>query len=311
MPESFRLDAVLAETEVTYGTDPTPAAADNPIRVARGPLWSKITVDYQWENRRQDVANGSIIPAKGALPRGRKVKLEIFWEVKGAGIDAPPEAAPLYIACGLPETDGSSVFDYGPVTSGTKGSCTIYAYSSGLLFKVVGCRGRFRWPLVVGEIAVHHFTMYGTLSADPATTAIVTPTYDTAEPIAGVNTALTIEGVAPSWLSGELDLIGVDPELLVSGNATDGIHSFDFGSVDPTFRLSIRKEALATYDPYALLKARTSHTLIMTWGPAQFNRCGIVGAEMSLLSHAHSDSEGFTNHDLMWQVESGGVIRFS
>lgn len=311
MPESFRLDALTAKSEgASYGVDAVPTGADNPVRISRGPLWSKITVDYQWENRRQDVASGTIVPIKGALPRGRKVRLDIFWEVKGAGIDASPEAAPLYIACGLPETDGSSLFDYGPVTSGTKGSATIYAYSGGLLFKCVGCRGRFRWPLVVGEVAVHHFTMFGYLAEDPATTSIITPTYDTAEPIAGVNTALTLEGVTLDWLSGELDLIGVDPELLPSGNSTDGIASFDFGSVDPTFRLSVRKVALATFNPYALLEARTSQTLVMTWGSAQFNRVKITAAELSLLSHTHSDSEGFINFDLLWQVESGGVIRF-
>lgn len=309
MPEVLRLDAALAKTEVTYGVDPVPAAATDSVRISRR-LWSLITLDYQWENRRQDAANGSIIPVKPAIPRGRKVRVDIFWEVKGAGVDAAPEAAPLYIGCGLPEVDGVSMFDYGPLTSGTKGSATIYAYAGGLLFKCVGCRGRFRWPLVVGEIAVHQFTMFGVLTGDPATTAVAAPTYDTAEPIAGVNTALTIGAWTPDWLSGELDLTGVDPELLMSGNATDGIKEFDFGTADPTFRLSARKVALATYDPYADLKARTSRSLVMTWGSAQFNRVKVVSAPLSILSHGHADGEGFVNWDLSYQVESGGILRF-
>ena len=309
MPESFRLDAVLAKVESTYGTDSVPAAATDSVRISRR-LWSLITVDYQWENRRQDAATGTLIPVKPAIPRGRKVRLDIFWEVKGAGVDAAPEASPLYIGCGLPETDGTSLWDYGPLTSGTKGSASLYAYAAGLLFKCVGCRGRFRWPLVVGEIAVHQFTMFGLLAADPATTTLATPTYDTPEPIAGVNTALTIGAWTPDWLSGELDLTGVDPELLASGNATDGIASFDFGSADPQFRLSARKVALATYDPYADLKARTTRNLVMTWGSVAFNRVKVISAPLSLLSHGHADSEGFTNWDLVYQVESGGVLRF-
>jgi hypothetical protein len=309
MPESFRLDAVLAKVEGTYGTDSVPVAATDSVRISRR-LWSLITLDYQWENRRLDTATGTLIPVKPAIPRGRKVRLDIFWEVKGAGVDAPPEAAPLFIAGGYPETDGAQLFDYGPLTSGVKGSATIYGYASGLLFKCVGCRTRPRWPLVVGEIAVHQFTAFGYLGADPATTALVTPTYDTPEPIAGVNTALTIGAWTPDWLSGEVDPSGVDPELLMSGNATDGIASFDFGSADPQFRLSARKVALATYDPYADLKARTSRNLVMTWGSAQFNRVKIVSAPLSILSHGHADSEGFANWDLVYQIESGLIFRF-
>lgn len=315
MPELLRLDGLLAKSEgASYGVDAAPSNVTDGVRLSRR-LWSNIQIDYQWENRRDDVSSGSIIPAKPALPRGRKVKVEVFWEVKGAGSDAVPEAAPLYIASGLPETDGSSVFDYGPVTSGTKGSATLWCYAGGVLFKVVGCRGHFRWPIVVGEVAVHHFTMFGTMIAEPATTSLASITYDSPEPIAGVNTALAIEGWSPEWLSGELDLTGVDPEVMISGNVgpaswTDGIASFDFGSINPMFRISARKVALATYDPYAVIKARTSHTLSMTWGSTQFNRVKVVGAEMCLTSLGHTDSEAFVNWDLEYFVESGGVIRF-
>lgn len=316
MPELLRLDGILAKSEgASYGVDAAPSNTTDGVRISRR-LWSNIQIDYQWENLRDEVASSSIIPLKPALPRGRKVKLEIFWEVKGAGSDAVPEAAPLYIACGLPETDGASVFDYGPITSGTKGSCTIWAYAGGVLFKVVGCRGHFRWPLVVGEVAVHQFTMFGTMITEPATTSLATITYDSPEPIAGVNTALTIGSWTPEWLSGELDLQGVDPEPMLSGNIgptswTDGIASFDFGSVNPMFRLTARKVALATYDPMADLKARTSRSLAMTFGPAQFNRVGIVSAPLAITRHGLADSEGFVNWELEYMVESGGVIRFS
>lgn len=310
MPELLRLKGLLAKSEVSYGVDPTPSTATDGVRVARD-LFSTIQVDYEWENLRDEVATDSIIPLTPAIPRGRRVRMDIFWEVKGKGSDAAPEAAPLYIACGLPETDGSAIFDYGPLTSGTKGSATIYAYAGGLVFKVVGCRGRFQWPIMVGQIAVHQFTMFGLLSEAPSTASVPSISgYDSSEPIAGVNTALAIGAFSPDWLSGSLDLTGIDPVALHSGNAADGIKEFDFGTSEPTFELTYRKVALATYDPYADRLARTSRNLVMTWGPAQFNRVKVVSAALVPIAHTHGDSEGFVNHTVRYRIISGGVIRF-
>ena len=308
MPVVYRLDGLQAKSEGTYGSDSSPTTTDA-VRINRR-LGSQIELDYEWENRRDEAANNSLIPVDPALPRGRKAKVTIDWEVKGAGIDAAPEAQPLYIASGLPETDGAQLFDYGPLTSGTKGSATLYCYAHGLLIKVVGARGRFSWPLVVGEIAVHRFTMYGMVVTDPADSAVPANSYDTAEPIAGVNTALTIGAWTPAWRSGEMDLTGVDPVLLPSGNATDGINSFDFGSSDPSFRLFAEKVALATYDPMADRKAQTARTLVMTWGSAQFDRVKIIGASLKVMEHRFADLDGFAYWDLTYRISSGGIIRF-
>jgi hypothetical protein len=311
MPEILRLDGLLVKKESVYMSDPTPSASTDGVRISRR-LWSSITLDYAWENSRLDVASGSIVPPKDALPRGRRARVDIFWECKGKGSDATPEAADLYQACGLPETDGANLFDYGPVADASHASATLYCYAGGLLFKVVGCRGHFRWPLTVGQVATHQFTMFGLVTTDPATTTLpAIAGYDATEPIAGVNTALTIGSWIPDWLAGELDLQGSDPQMLPSGNATDGIAGFDFGVVDPMFRLTARKVALATFDPYADHKARTSRTLAMTFGATQFSRVKVVGATVSLrAAPAHADSEGFANWDLQYRVEAGGTIRF-
>lgn len=311
MPEILRLDGLLVKSEgASYGVDAVPVVGTDGVRLARR-LWAQVRLDYTWENSRDNAASGSILPLDPALPRGRRCEIDFFWEAKGAGSDVPPEIAPVLISAGFPETDGASLFDYGPVTSGTKGSATAYAYAGGLLIKVVGCRSRVRWPLVVGESAVFQCTMRGLVLTDPATTALPNITsYDTTDPIAGVNTGLTIGAWTPDWLAGELDLQGVDVEELHSGNALDGIHSYDFGTVDPTFRLTARKVVLATYDPYAAIKARTAQSLVMTFGSAAFNRVKVVSAPMKLRTVTHTDGEGFTNWDLMYRVTSGGVIRF-
>lgn len=311
MAQVLRLDGLLAKLETTYGTDSVPTVGSDAVRVSRR-LWSQIQVDYAWENLRSDVASGLIIPVKPALPRGRFVRMDIFWEVKGAGIDAAPEASPLYQACGWTETDGTQLFSYAQASQLHK-SCSIYAYASGMVFKIVGCRGRWQWPMVVGEIAIHQFTMFGFLSVEPAPIALPGGfTYDTAEPIAGVASSLTIGSWTPDWLSATFDPIGNDVSRLDSGNATDGIREFDYGAVDPSFRMTARmpRDASglwdqATYDPYADLKARTTRALTTTWGTAQFNRVKLIsGTNLSLRKVSHADSDAFVNFDLLYFVEA-------
>lgn len=302
MPEVLRLDGLLVKVQPTPGVDAVPVVGTDAVRVSRR-LWSTITVDYNWENLRSETASGSIVPVKPTLPRGRKVKIDIFWEAKGAGVDAPPEADPLYRSSGFAQTDGAQLFSYAQASQNHE-LASIYSYAGGILFKAIDCRCRFRWPLVVGEVAVHQFTAYGVLAADPATTALPGGfVYDTPDPIAGVNTALAIGAWTPDWLSGEFDPQGVDPQLLPSGNAADGIAGFDYGTVDPSFTLSARKVALATYDPYADLKARTTRALVATWGSTQFNRIKLLGTNLSLREHPFGDSEGFANWNLRYFVE--------
>lgn len=305
MPETLRLDGLLAKVQPTIDVDSVPVVGTDAVRIARR-LWSQLQVEYAWENMRSDTASGSIIPLKPALPRGRRVRMDIFWEVKGPGSDIAPEARALYRACGLAETDGTSLFSYAQASTSHE-MASIYAYAGGLLFKVINCRGRFRWPLVVGEVATHHFTIMGVLTAEPATTALPGGfVYHSTEPIAGVNTALTVNGVSLDWLSGEFDPVGNDVQQLDSGNATDGIREFDYGEVSPTFSLNVRKLALATYDPYALWKARTTQAVLATWGPAvAFNRVKLVsGTNVCLTNVRHADSEGFANWSLDYFVES-------
>jgi hypothetical protein len=304
MPEVLRLDGVLAKIQPTLDVDSVPVVATDAVRISRR-IWSQIQVDYTWENLRSDTASGAITPVKPALPRGRRVRIDIFWEVKGAGSDVPPEATALYRACGLAETDGTQLFSYAQ-SSAAHEMASIYCYAAGLVFKVINCRGRFRWPLVVGEIAMHQFTMMGVMTTEPATLALPGGfVYDAQEPLAGVNSGLTIGGVALDWLSGEFDPVGNDVEQLESGNAADGIREFDYGEVQPAFNLTVRKIALATYDPYADLKARTTRAVLATWGATQFNRVKLVSpTNVCLRSVRHGDGQGFANWELGYFVEA-------
>ena len=309
MPDLLPVEGIEVKREGTYNVDPSPATSDG-VRLARN-VWSSMIVDYQFPNRRTGVVNGSIIPAKNALPRGRFVKLDLYVEIKGAGADVPPEVAELDVATGMPETDGSALWTYGPLTSSTKGSCTIYVYSGAKLFKITGCRGRGSLELLAGQLAVKHYTMWGILATAPTQTALAGITYDATEPIAAVNATFTIGGVSFDWLSLSIDPHGKDCDAFLSGSAVDGIQSFDFMDSDPVVEATLRSLSLATYDVYALKNAETTQTMVLTLGPAvAFNRLKILSASVSLLDHNHADSEGATNWRLRWQLESGMTWQF-
>ena len=74
------------------------------------------------------------------------------------------------------------------------------------------------------------------------------------------------------------------------GNLTDGIAGFDYGDVNPSFEITVRAPVLATYDPYADIKARTTRAMTLTWGTAQFNRIKLVsGTNLCLHDLRHAD----------------------
>lgn len=317
MPEILRLDGLLAKEEPggNYGVDSVPVVGTDGVRLARR-AWSTIQVGYLWENDRKETASGSIIPIARAIARGRTVRLDVFWEAKGAGIDAAPEARALLIACGLPEVDGTQLFDYGPMnSSGVKGSASCYAYAGGKLFKVVGCRGRFDWPLLVGQSIMFHFVLMGVMLTEPAQQALPAITYDSTDPIQIVDTGLSIGAWNPEYQSAVYDLTGVDPVALTSGNLgpaawSDGIASIDFAEVDPTFEIVARAVNLGTYDPYADKKANTMRQLDITAGTVQFNRIKVPFANLHVISIEHADSDGYADWRLRYQIVANGFIRF-
>ena len=204
MPIPLRLDGLLAKIESTYGTDSVPVVGTDGVRVSQR-LWSTLQLSYAWENLRRDIISGSVFPPVPASPVGRMVTMDIAWEIKGAGSDIQPEAAPLIRACGWSETDGALMFTYA-IAAQPHDSCTIYAYAGGMLFKIVGCRGTLKWSHVPGELGAMHFNMMGLLTADPAASALgVITSYDATVPLAGVAYGLTVGSWSPDVIAAEFN----------------------------------------------------------------------------------------------------------
>lgn len=314
MPQPLRLDGLRAKVETTYGTDAVTTAGDA-VRVSER-LWSRVTVEHRWLNLREQAATGTLMPLPPAAARGRVATVEVFWETRGAGsaysASNVPEADDLLRGCGLTRsivtTAGSESVSYTPGNSGHS-SVTLACYAGNKLITVVGARGTVRWIINPGEITTMQFTMRGLVTAAPAEAAVPAQTYDANVPPPAVATALTVGSWTPDWFSAEWEL-GANVTELVSGNAADGIHRYEIGRFEPRFTLGARTVALATYDPYAVSRARTNQTIDATIGNTQYNRIVLDVDNATLDNFTHAENEDFAAWNLPYRL-THSTIRFT
>lgn len=136
MALKFRRRAVLAKTEVTYGTDATPSGAANAIQL------SDVTINPMEGEEVERNLVGRSIGSQPALLVGLHVVLEASVELAGAGTagDAPGYGV-LLRACGFSETVDAGVdVVYAPVSADEE-SASIYFNLDGQRFVMLGSRG--------------------------------------------------------------------------------------------------------------------------------------------------------------------------
>lgn len=320
-PYNLRLEALLAKEESTYGTDPTPAAADDAIRHV-GPLWTSIDPAFAFENLRDDVVSNSLVQIAPGGPKGRMVTLDIVTPLIGAGAayasgtPVRPDTDALFRACGMSrthvDTGGSESVSYA-LADTSHGSTTIWAYAGGDLLKIVGCRGDFVWEMTAGGLGRIRWTLQGLLSTAPAETAVPTATYDAVEPPAAVNIGLSIDPGTPVWTPNAAG-VSVTPGNNVirhdDVSAADGIEQFRIASRSPRFTFTPRKPDLSDYTVWAHGLARTVNTIDATLGTTQYNRVDLDIETAYLMTDPQpGEDQGFAAAELEYLLRDL-VIRF-
>lgn len=316
MPNPIRIEGMLAKIESVYGTDPTPVVGSDAVRVSDR-LWNAITPAYAWENTREDMVSGTLVPPAPAVPRGRHATLDFGWEIKGsrsggaysAGnkIEADPLLRACCMAAALSTSGGSESLTYTRLDASHE-SCTIWVYAAGWLYKLTGCRGVVSWPVNVGVLSTLRFRMSGFLATAPAVATLPGGiVYSTPGPLAGVNLAMSIGGIwTPDVMSAEWTL-GNTISRLESANATDGIQSFDSGGIiQPTFRLSA-KAMITTIDPEADKLARTTRTLSMQYGTVQYNKAKLTST-LYTTNVRNTEQNGFAGWDIDYITDGSDTI---
>ena len=313
----IRLEGLTVKVESTYGTDPTPAAGTDGVRVSDR-VWSSVSHDFAFPNDRPNAATGTLLPVIPATPKGRIANLEIACEVMGAGAayssSVKPEVHVLLLACGmaatLDATGGAEKYTY-TFADSSHSSCTIWAYAGGLLFKVVGCRGTVRIPVDAGSIGTIIFSMQG-LVDDPATASLANITsYDATLPAVATGMTVTVGSWAPDIVSAEY-ATNTAVAMVADGNATDGINSFEINSFAPTMSISAKAALMGhsatLYNPYNDMQERTNRTIDVTIGSVRLGQMKLDINIAHIASINHVDQDGFTGWDLTYNCYDGSII---
>lgn len=315
----LKLVGALAKIEGTYGTDSTPTVVANGIRLAEiAGFHSQIRFSNAFPNFRTEVASGGLMePIKDAAV-GRMANIRLVWEMKGFGSAYSaanrPEADPLFRACAwaatVVTTGGAEKITYAPVDTGIE-SCTIWAYSAGMLYKVVGCRGTFTWQVRAGRHGTVVFEMQGLVTAAVATTALPAITYSSVMPPAAKGVALTIVG-GTTWTPDfeELDLeAGMEVQRIDDGNGTDGLQGFEILGRTSVVKIKARTEAVATYDAHGQARAATSTTIDLTLGATQYNKAKL-DVDVSALEDEpeNVDYQGTTGWQLAYRSHTLAIV---
>lgn len=258
-----RRAVLTAKIEETYGTDPTPTAADNAM------LCSKPTVRPVIEKVERDFLAPTISPLapQFVLPT-MEIAFDIEARTAGAG-GVPPEIGPLLLSCGLAQTisEGTSV-TYDPVSTGMD-SCTIYYYLDGTVHKLTGCRGNVKFIAEVGKYGIFSFTMRG-YYANPTDVALPTPTYIDTVPEICKNATISItpsggSAYIPRVTKVELDLTN---ELFRRDDISKstGVGELMIASRRPVINIDPEADIMATKNFWSEAFARTTSAFSFTYG---------------------------------------------
>jgi hypothetical protein len=236
MPLLYNKRVLLAKTETTYATDPTPTGAANAILVRNLEIQPVDAEQVSRELIRPYLGASDILIAN--------VRSRVTFEVEMAGAGsagAVPKYGPLLKACGMSETVAAGTkVTYAPVSESFS-SCTIYVNIDGVNHTVTGCRGTVTLNMTVSQIPVYQFDLMGIYNGptDVAFSSVTTNFngFQTPQLFNNTNsTGFSFHSYSPELSSLELqigmemvyrELVGSVREVLLTDRNTAGTVQFD------------------------------------------------------------------------------------
>lgn len=289
-PLLIKKQVILAEVESTYGTDPTPTAADDAI-LAINP---QIKETFTPLERNINISTFSNYPSLSGI---RFAELSFQVELKGSGsAGTSPRLGKLLRACGMDETVISATsVTYTPASSGHE-SATIYNYIDGRRHILSGAYGSFKLTAKSGELAMLEFTFQGLYTA-PTATAIVSGTYESTTP--PVCKSCSFQYNSKSTLivdTVELDL-GNQIVQRPSLNSSTGLEGFIITGRKPTLMIDPETTIETSYafrDDVESNQRQVSYQI----GSSAGNICTVTVPKFNITSVEYSDRDGVSIEQL-------------
>lgn len=281
---------LLAKIESTYGTDPTPATSANEVEVF------DLSIKPVFERVERKPLRASLSPLAMAKS---KLLYEITFttELKGSGTAGTAgRLSPLFQSCGMTETDnGTTSTIYTP--GNPSGSCTLWVYKDGLIFKSQGCRGNFEINCEAGKIPQVKWTFRGKYNI-PVDGTLVTPTYEATIGQVLESTTTQLSGFAAHTRSYSIDMGNniVDRPSLNASNAMVGVL---IGSRNPSGKLLMEAELIATEGTWTEFDADTVTSFTSTIGATAGNIVTITAtSKVQYADITPTDENGIFMYDI-------------
>lgn len=319
MPEPTRIQAILAKEESTYGTDSSPTAGTDAVRIEET-FWNSLTITQREDNlREQSTATFGRAGGEESTQAVAELDLVVALRGRSSAFSASnlPTIDPLIQSCGFEEsvvtTSGSETVTY-TQDSDNLSSSTIYAYSANKEFKITGVIGNVVLDFTPGQIARARFSLQG----------LIDPTADISETGVPGSLAFRDSSVAPpvvqsagltfnsqdpdDFTSLEIDA-GIDVAERPGGNAARAHAGFWYADWNPTLSSAFEVFALGTLDPWA---ARSNGTRwsgdLGTIGSTQYNQIDVSWSNLRLTDVSPSDQEGIAQVDINGRLENSDAV---
>ncbi len=303
----FRNVFVLAKIETTSGTDSVPTGGANAILPVGEVKVTTIEADRVPRNVRRGYFGSS-----GSFVGSTWMKIEFATEKAGSGTaGTAPAWGALLRACAWAEavTAGQRV-DYTPVSTGIE-TISIYAYTDGLQFKLIGASGDLTGSTVINGVPVYNWTFYApylapTAASNPTPTltawkdpVLANDTNTSDLVLGGTYSAGAISG-GTTYVSGGIEfslgnqisrteLIGAKRSVITDRNITGTLKTLDLTASQEVALL-------------ALIPAATPTSVGMLHGTAAGYKVMEFFPQARLLGHAYQDVDGIITSDFQFEA---------
>lgn len=289
-PLAWRQQNIAAKAETTNGTPISLAAAEG-VFIARD-----TSIDPAIEaNVRESPGSFSMLRS---VPGGFGAEVRTTTELSNSGSATHPQQfSVLLIAAGFTVSTGTYTVVSG---SSTIATCTFGWYVDGLLYSAAGCMFDLEMVFESGRIIPMNWTGRG-IWQTPADTAMITPTYPTANPPVFKGATLTWGGttlVVPRMVI----RLGNEVVLREDGASASGFKSAYIVNRNVTVEVDVEASLLATYDPYTLHSAMTEVALSCAVGSGSN---GVVTIAAPKLQHRTPPRLTNRNGVVHWTFDFG------
>jgi hypothetical protein len=281
-----RKSYILAKSEVTYGTNSSPANTD-----------AVLVRSLELTPLAGDVVSRELI--RGYLGNSESLIAQTYAELKfevelaGSGTaGTAPRYSNLLLASGMALTTVASTSNtYAPVSSSI-GSSTIVYNTDGLNHALTGCRGSFSIKAEVGQIPTLSFTMVGVYNA-PTDTSPVSASYTAqATPLVfrqGNTSAFSIFSYSGLLQSFEFDIANETVYRQLVGSTAGEVLITDR---KPSGSVMIEAPTLATKDFFGIALGTATGSLSFLHGTTAGNRVTFTSPQTDITTPAYGEQDG-------------------